>query len=385
MGQFTINASVNSKVESLEESFFFNHGIATIKLDPNGNYTLSVGGSEYSEYVNSARRDYKYKPTIQKISNLMVQAYERATAAYTELASNLSPILSQRTVENKLDKLVLQQYTEVPFTISKPSEDDVKADLVAEAEQLFFKTFGRDSRRINEYVDSKLSDAYEERVHTWEELASFHDKLQAQNADKQNKIYYSEYSSKKEELESILEGPSRFVNTRIHKLVGDIKLPLDITLDYNYSQCGKKLDVEVEVPHDFSIPITKATMLSSGKVSVKGKTAKEWKQDIASFLCGLPFYIADKLFNATTNIETLSITVWEVARKRGYLWIVFPRADFERFIAKNRTPDPLYSIDGFCAYNTIERKAGVVTFVDGDLRPSFQSKIDEIKRNATAF
>ncbi|MBR2776265.1 MAG: hypothetical protein IKD75_03990, partial [Prevotella sp.] len=58
-----------------------------------------------------------------------------------------------------------------------------------EAGQLFFKTFGRDKKQIDEYVATRLKDAYDQRFKAWQELSDYHDAIQSQNAEKQNLIY----------------------------------------------------------------------------------------------------------------------------------------------------------------------------------------------------
>ena len=184
----------------------------------------------------------------------------------------------------------------------------------------------------------------DQRLKTWQELSDYHDAIQAQNAEKQNLIYFKEYTDKKEELENILSGPAHFVDAEIRKKLSDIHLPFDIELDYTYSKQKKQLDVEVEVPTSIPIPFQKATMLASGKVSIKNKTAKE--QDAYFKLCiyGLPYYIASKFFDVSTNIEKISVTVWEEGKKLGLICVDFPRDDFNDLVKRNRQFDPIFYI-----------------------------------------
>ena len=79
MGKYSIRQSVKHDIVPLQESFSFNYGKATVRLDPDGTYRLYANGSEYSEYVNSARRAYQYKPTVQKLSEKMRAAYDQQT------------------------------------------------------------------------------------------------------------------------------------------------------------------------------------------------------------------------------------------------------------------------------------------------------------------
>ncbi len=380
MPRFTISPSKSQKIAPIQSSFSFNYGKATVRLDPNGTYTLLVDGSTFSEYVNSARRAPQYRSTVQKVSEQMVKAYERETELYTKLTYNLSPTRTRKSIETLLNGLELKRYSEAPFPIPKPLEQDVQKELEAEAEQLFFRTFGRDTQAINEYVDSKFQQAYNDRLAAWNELSAFHDSIQAQNADRQNQLYYNEYSTKKEELENILNGPSSFVDLEIQRLLGSFQLPMAIDLEYSYNRTKKRLVVELEVPDGNFIPFEKASVLSSGKVSIKKKPIKEWKEEMAYCIYGLPYYVASILFNASTNIETIDITIWEVGRMKGYMWIAFDRDEFGDFIAHNTIANPIYYITKWPHYSSIEYHYGGITSVEGDPRSLFLMKVKKEKQ-----
>lgn len=377
MGKFSIRQTVKHDIVPLSASFQFNYGRATVRLDPNGTYTLSANGSTYSEYVNSARRAYQYKPTVQQLSEKMRYAYEQQTADYTQLNYNLSPAKTYLAVQNTLDKLVLKKYRNKPFGVKKPTDVDIRHELEMEASQIYFKTFGKDKKHIQEYIDEHIQEALKQRLDSWTELQNYHDRIQSQNAESQNLIYLQEYTEKKEELENILSGPSRFVDSDIRKRVADVRLPFDIELEYSYSKTNKTLDIEVEVPLNIPIPFQKASILSSGKISIKTKTAKDVKTEQIQCVFGLAFYLASKFFDVTVNIEKLSVTIWEAGKNKGLLWVEFPRDQFNDFIKRNRQFDPVYyiTIGEYYSVMTSTRASSSVNA----LKSSFLKKIDEIK------
>ena len=382
MGKYSIRQSVKHDIVPLRDSFQFNYGKATVRLDPDGTYTLMANGSEYSEYVNSARRAYQYKPTVQKLSEKMREAYDQQTFDFTHLNYRLSPSRSRVSIENTLDKLVLQKYTNKPFAVKRPTNAEIRAELEYEADQLYFKTFGKNTKQIEEYVNAHLQDALDQRLKTWQELSDYHDTIQAQNAEKQNLIYFKEYSDKKEELENILSGPARFVDAEIRKRLSDIHLPFDIELDYTYSKQQKQLDVEVELPSSIPIPFQKATILASGKVSIKNKTAKEQNADFKQCIYGLTYYIASKFFDVSSNIEKISVTVWEEGKKRGHIWVEFPRADFNDLIKRNRQFDSVYYITIGEYFSPLAYPSSSTAALFAQ-RINFLKKIAEIKRQDT--
>lgn len=378
MGKYTIRQSIKHDIVPLQDSFSFNYGKATVRLDPDGTYRLYANGSEYSEYVNSARRAYQYKPTVQKLSEKMKAAYEQQTFDYTHLNFDLAPSRTKSSIENALDKLVLKKYTSKPFGIHQPTESEIREELEKEASQLYFKTFGKDKKQIDEYVTSRLQDALDQRLKSWQELSDYHDAIQSQNAEKQNLIYFKEYTDKKEELESILNGPARYVDAEVRKRLSEIRLPFDIELDYTYSKQKRSLEIEVEVPYSIPIPFQKATMLASGKISIKNKTAKEQEADFKLCIYGLPYYLASKFFDISANIEKIAITVWDEGKKRGHIWVEFPRDDFNSLIKRNRQFDPVYYITIGEYYSPLAFSSSATATLNAQ-RTLFLKKIAEIK------
>ncbi|MBR3286497.1 MAG: hypothetical protein IKI72_01585 [Bacteroidales bacterium] len=345
MGKYFIKRSAKYEIGPLQDSFSFNYGKATVRLEPDGTYRLFVNGSENSEYVNSARRAYQYMQTVQELSMKMKDAYDQQTFNYTHLHDWLAPSMSRRSLENTLDKLVLKKYTNKPFAVHQPSEVKIRAELEYEARQLFFRIFGENKKQIDEYVENHLQEALNRRIKTWQELSDYHDAIQSQNAEKQNLMYYKEYIEKKEKIENMLNGPSRFVDAEVRKKMNEIQLPFDIELDYTYSRQSQLLDIEVEIPSQILARFQKASLLSTGKVSIKNKTAKEREDDFKLCIYGLPFYLASKFFDVSANIEKIAITIWEMGKKSGYIWVEFPRAEFNDFVKKHQQFYPVYYIE----------------------------------------
>lgn len=384
MGKYSIKAGRSTEIGTVQESFYFNYGEATVSLNADGVYTLYANGSESSEFVNSARRDYQYKKAVQKVTDRMIEAYEEATRAFTGLYESLAPPIDSRAIEEKREGLVLMRYTEPTFVIPRPKEEDVRHELEQVAEQVFFKTFGRNTRQIEEYVNAEIKQAYAARLKAWEEVRDYHHRIQSQNAEKQNRYYLSDYSKKKEELDNILNGPEEFVDAEIRKVLDFLNLPFDIFVETHYDRTHKTLEVDIEIPQRPQIPIKKATKLSTGKISIKNKTHSEALEDLALFFAGVPYFFASKLFNVSTNIESISITLWGRSRSLGYIWIVFPRNVFISIISSNKAFSPFYYLSFWESYSCLDYCDGGLRSVDGIPKDQFLRAIDNIKNPVQA-
>lgn len=378
MGKFFIRQSIKREISPIKDSFQFNYGTATILLETDGKYKLYVNGFTYSDLVNSARRSYNYKPTQQRMALKLKEEYDELTFDYTHLNYNLRPSKSVTDIEQELDELVLKKYSKKNFSLSQPTEEDVRTELYNEAAQIYFKIFGKDKKKINEYINSKLQESLEQRLKAWNELSIYHNKIQAQKAEQQNLIYFTEYSEKKEDLENKLSDSASYVDSEFKKRLSSIKLPFDIELEYKYLKKQKTLDVEVELQSYVDVPTQKATILSTGLVSVTKKTIREQEIDLQQCLYGLSFYLASEFFNITTQLEKLSITIWEKGKYNGILWVEFPRDKFNYIIKGNKSFDPTRFISIGMYYSTMGLSSSKASTLSQ--RNVFIKQIEDLKQ-----
>ena len=82
-----------------------------------------------------------------------------------------------------------------------------------------------------------------------------------------------------------------------------------------------------------NIPATKATILSSGKISIKNKLVKEMISDKSNSTVSLVYYLSNQLFLASPNVLYVRMALYDRSKQHPLLWVEFDR---ERF-AQTRT------------------------------------------------
>lgn len=116
-----------------------------------------------------------------------------------------------------------------------------------------------------------------------------------------------------------------------------------------HCQSGK-VYIDLDLPEIEDLPSTTTKQLKSGQVKVVNKPQKKLKEEYATCVLGLAFFIAGNTFNLNANIKEVEISGYMQRRNRGgdidddYIYSVrFPREEFR----KNPVNDPLRDFNEF--------------------------------------
>ena len=87
------------------------------------------------------------------------------------------------------------------------------------------------------------------------------------------------------------------------------------------------------------LPTTNIRILTSGKISIKDKLAKEMEQFRTETILSMVYYVAASLFNASINIQKQCVTVWLDGKREGVLGVMCERDRFTKL--SMRTTEPM--------------------------------------------
>ncbi|QIU97124.1 hypothetical protein [Bacteroides faecium] len=342
MSKITINAQLPEPIKEQSTSFSFNYGKATITLDKNGSYQLLVNGSNYSAYEGSAKRDPEYKIKMLEISQKMYNEYINETLIHTKMNKKMAKVHLKVYYEKKLGNLTPEHYQRRPFSISQPTKEEVVNDLKNEAYHKFYSLFSNNKRKKETFINGKLKDIFNQRLDYWNITKSFFEDIETAIEYKKNEVYIAEYNQKKERLETFINGQEKAVEEGMKTLANDISIPFQLDVDYTYSAKNKLFTANLEIPKGLNIPLMKASILSTGKISIKSKTLKENLQNESDCILGVIYYFSSLVFNITPNIETARIALWDSNRSSGFCWVELNREKFSQ--TDINTLEPIISI-----------------------------------------
>lgn len=389
---------------------------ARLALDPQGNYEVTVDGVANSTYEASAKRNPNYKTGMSYLANQMLTAISTNEAAYRDIYKNTAHLAVGRykeremadtakktdaDIEAEADKkvkkadlasIVPKKFNKATFSGKAPSKGDVEAKLRDEADHKFFSIWKNRSAEKNQFIDKNEEAVLKDRQEKYDELKSYFDKIQDTLGATTNASYLKEYHEKRKKaveeynnrrkafIDNLknrrdvavgyLTGPKDYVDDGIKDLKNRSHLPFKVKLTTKYVQKESLLNVEVSVPVIIHIPMTKGTLLSSGRVSIKSKLQREMYQDMVLCQLGIAYYLCGFLFNISANIKTIRFSLLASDNGDGYYWVQFPRDQF--FTLDFSNIDPLL---------TLERYPHVIKYGKISLEPinasTFKAKIND--------
>lgn len=324
-----IIASAPQQIQSCKETFFTNNGYGTIELTPYGDYLLNTVDITDA----AARRTNEYKSAYKEVTANMLQVYEENTRAYTYLHENMPSVESVVKLKNDLMTLSPQKYERGHFDFRKPTKDDIEKDLLEEAKNINF-----DKTKTNGHVDEKMfvkehiNEMIEVRQQAWQEACDFFNKIEDAREERENTRLFAEYKSLYNRKKEYIDGNESVVKKELLNLCGKVSVPYNLSLSFAYNQTTHILETSIIVEDGISVPITKATILASGKISIKNKLVRETITEKTNSAISLTYFLAAHLFNVSPNIQYLRLSLYERNKQNPLLWVEFER---EKFICVN--------------------------------------------------
>ena len=271
--------------------------------------------------------------------------YEEAQNSYTELHKKIKLRLdSSYSVQQNVKPQGAYQWK--TLDIKKPTENEAKELVVNEARNL---NHNPKSPSVNEsdFVKANLDIVKKQRMDAWDEIQKLFNLIEKAQADKANASFKKVYDASVRAQQEIIDGESHIVDDAFHAFPTTLVVPFIIELDYKYNQVGKSIDVSIELTEDPSlkVPMKKATLKTTGKLSVRAKTQGEIQQDYANTCMSLMYYVACNVFNITPNIQTCRVALYSASKASGICWIEFNR---NRFSTLNLSSlDPMFDMMGW--------------------------------------
>lgn len=377
--------------QTVTYDYNFNSGLhrAHITLDSNGNYAIRVDGQNNSLFENSAKRDAHYKKAIRFLSDEMFNQFHSCDAAYTELHKHTVQLSIGRSMEEEMSKLVNLTFKDIEIQADRqvkkpdtssvvlkvfektnykgklPSKENAIANLREEAKHKYFSLWRTHSSERQQFVDNNLEEVYNDSIVKYDELKDYFSEIQDVCAAKANAQYLEDYNNqlnsmvadynqrrdafvfnlteKQKKAINYITGPEDYVDKSLIALSEKVNLPFTVTLETNYSQKEGLLTAKAVIPSYINIPDTKASILSTGRISIKNKLQREMNQGLSSCQIGLSYYLCGYIFNISANIKTIRFSLMARENGDGYYWVQFSREQF--FSNDFQSFDPLLFLE----------------------------------------
>lgn len=336
---------------------------AKIVLLPDGTYNMSVSGWEDNFIIeNRAKRDPLYKTGIQRVSNEMLLDYQNQTEFVSLMSKRPFKMADKSGLQKERDKVQMERYQPKDFVVARPIETEVVSLLDIEGKGKFYSTVNNQVE-IQKYIRENKESTYNERLAFWNEIQKLYNDIEKANQDNANKVFAKTYNAKRAAYDNIINGDPSVVEKGFQDAQSNLIVPFEISLDYTYDQQKGIISIEVEIPDaiDMFIPMRKASILSTGRISVKDKLQKEIKNEVTQCQLSLLYYIASYAFSLSPNINYCRMSLWTKHKSYGYSWIEFAKSNFKFHTAPSEYFTTWPSINnqiesrGAIVLNTIEK------------------------------
>ena len=321
MKELHISAKSCSAIQNCKQRFnvsYSKYGSGVIELTPYGDYILTTSGITDA----AARRTVEYKSAYNRVTMDMLHAYEAENRAYTSIHHNIPKIKDIEVSKKELINLTPKKYTRHRFELPKPTKSEVEDNLCNEVKYI---NFNDENVSEKEYIKESLNKLTEYRQQYWQEANELFEQIEDAKEKRENKKYFTEYKRKYNQKEEYINGEEDIVEEGINASCSTIEIPYNISISYTYNKVKHLLSVEMTFENGINVPVSKATILTSGKISIKNKLVKEIIQDKTKSIISCAYYMAGKYFNVSPNILYIRMSIYDTNKQNPLLWVEFER------------------------------------------------------------
>ncbi|MET6989142.1 DUF4236 domain-containing protein [Sediminicola arcticus] len=335
-----------------------------VKLDLNDNYEPVIEiyddrGIDITTQASIAKikRSPEYKANLLKIYELYYNDIIEETTQFTDIYKHIVPPISKKEIQEEIDNLKLHKYRKKPFDKSKPSVDSVKNILSNEAVRKFNSVlFWKNKKNRLEYIESNLDKRLNDLIAQWEEQKEDFEKSEIIREKESNEDSLKTYQTKKDILIKNLNGTENFVLQNFEAILNEIDIKPEFFVDFEYNEDDKTFLIDLDLPEIEHLPKETATILKSGKLSVKNKSEKQLREDYAQCATGLGFLIGGIAFLCSAGIEKVKVSAYtqRIDKKDGQTkndYIYSIEFDIDNFSKIN-----FKQIDSVIAFKSFEHK-----------------------------
>jgi hypothetical protein len=282
-----------------------------VELDESGNPEI-LGDDDRpitDEFlIRKIKRSDEFKAKVSELREQRREEIVRHTENFVRIYRNTPELIREGEIEEELEELTPDEYTPREFNVPPPDPEAIRAELEAEAKRTVHSLlFWKLGAMRQAYVDERLPRHHVSEVAHWEaEKAKFkHEEGEVKK--RHDSEFLAAYDQRKRQLDDALAGTQSFVESEIEQLFGEIALPVDFSIQYQYTKADGKVDLDLDLPEIEDVPAEKAETLASGKLSIKKKTRKEIQEDYARCVLGLAFFFSGNVFNLSPAIHLITV------------------------------------------------------------------------------
>ncbi|MBJ2173061.1 DUF4236 domain-containing protein [Aureibaculum sp. A20] len=332
-----------------------------VKLDLNEDYQPIVeiydnNGENITsqQTINKLKRTPEYKENLKKIYKRYYNLIIEETTEFTDLYKHILKPITKKEIQDEIEKLKPQKYAKKRFDILKPSKFSIEKELLKEAKSKFNSIlFWKNKKKRTQFIADNLETELKKSLENWKtKKENFENSEQTKEKDK-NINYHKSFEREKENLIGNLNATEFYVLNNFETVLNEIDIKPEFFIDFEYDEKNKTFLIDLDLPEIEHLPKETASILQSGKISVKKKSEKQLKKEYAECVTGLGLLVAGISFMASAGIENVEISAYtqRIDKKDGQTkddYIYSIQLDRENFSKINYPKiDPVNAFQNF--------------------------------------
>lgn len=253
-------------------------------------YSLIFVDEDDIRVPSQVERDIKkeFRNDIQKLYEQKQKEINEQTAKLLVLHKATLPERTPKELKELAGNMV-SFYLEVPS--SKEIYDETKTEM---EEQLNFLEklsliFPSNRQKFLDKVKQEADDQYTFEMEQYEQA---------------KEEYEEEKLRRLDQVEKVIEGDSISMELWLENFLGELDFPLETNISFNILS-KSTIYIDVDLPTLEEIPLTKATILKSGKLKVEKKSQREMREHYAIMVGGTALYLCSYAFSLLPTCKTI--------------------------------------------------------------------------------
>lgn len=256
-------------------------------------YSLVFVDEDDQRIPATVERDIK-REFRDDIKRLYVQKEKEINEQTTKLLVLHKQTLKERSLE-ELRNLAAEA---VVFTIQQPSEKVIFEELKTDfEEQLSFL------EKIRLLLPSNRRN-FLSRV---ENEANHQYQLESDQFQQAQDVFEEEKMQRLNQVETVIKGEIEVMELWLENFLAELDFPLETNVSFSILS-NSTVCLDVDLPQMEEIPLTKASILKSGKLKVKNKSQRQMREDYAFMVGGTALYLSSYVFSLLPTCETIIIS-----------------------------------------------------------------------------
>ena len=228
-----------------------------------------------------------------------------------------APVDKKEAYIQQRDNLQLKKYHRSVFPKVKPSEEEIRSKLEAEAETaVTTKAFWKSTGLKKQYVEERLHQQYQEAMALWEKERAEFEAEQDEIELEKNEEYREEFDENVDYMNRIIGGDYDTVCDAIDTWLEDCTLPVEINVNYDYFAPKGMLMLDVQLPGMDAISQTEIVKLKTG-IKEKQKSQATLKEEYATLCFSLALFLAANIFNLSPGINYIILSGYVLGRNKS--------------------------------------------------------------------